>query len=172
MASPFNSVAELITRTAFSQGESGTEQSVIDATFTFSQFQSALQDARDFISKRTKAKAVADMTDERVSELTQAEIYLAIAILFEMFGERIPLKSPDANLSSVGTRLQGADTPSPPEKGRHWVEFMATRYRSRGMTLLLGQPFEIKLGANTSTDRFPCLLPRRFSMPELISCCD
>ena len=45
MATPFNSVAELVQRTSFSQGETGTEQSVIDATFTFSQFQSALQDA-------------------------------------------------------------------------------------------------------------------------------
>ena len=92
-------------------------------------------------------------------------------LLFEMFGERIPLKSPDANLSSVGTRLQGADTPDPYSKGRQWVEFMSARYRSRGMTLLLGQPFEIKLGENTSTDRFPCLLPVRFTLPELVGCC-
>ena len=121
MATPFNSVAELVQRTPFSQGETGTEQSVIDATFTFSQFQSALQDARDLISKRTKSKPVADMTDNRIAELKRAEIYLALAILFEMFGERVALKSPDANLSSVGTRLQGADTPDPYSKGRQFV---------------------------------------------------
>lgn len=172
MADPFNTVASLINRTSFSQGEFGSEQSVIDATFTFAQFQLVLQDARDFISKRTKGKATADFTDDRLAELKRAEIYLAVAILFEMYGEQIALKSKDANLASVGANTAGADTPSPYEKSAHWINVMAARYRSRGMTLLLAQPFEIKLGENTSTDRFPCLLPSRFTLPELVSCCD
>jgi len=109
MAMPFNTVGELAARTAFSQGETGTEASVIDATFSFSQFQTALQDARDYIYRRTTGIDNADFTADRLAELKQAEIYLALSTLFEMYGEEIPLKSPDANLAAVSSVTLGAD---------------------------------------------------------------
>lgn len=50
---------------------------------------------------------------------------------------------------------------------------MAVRFRDRGMLLLLGQPFKIKLGKDTRTDRFPCLLPERYkTLPEVVCSCN
>lgn len=172
MADPFNSVAELKARTSFSQGNFGTAQSVDSATFTISQFQNALQDARDFIFARTNSTANADFTATRLPEIKEAERYFALERLYEIYGEEIALKSPDANIAAVAEVMSGADTPSPYEKSAHWINVMSTKFRARGLLLLNGQPFQIKLGKDTRTDRFPCLLPKRYKpLPETVCGC-
>lgn len=109
MADPFNTVAELKARTSFSQGNFGTAQSVDDATFSISQFQNALQDARNFIFGRTNETANADFTAQRLTDVKQAERYFALSTLMEIYGEEVALKSPDANLAAVSEVSVGAD---------------------------------------------------------------
>jgi len=138
LPNPFNSVADLLAFTSFQQGAANGQDSVTEGTFAFSQFQSALRQARYEIYKKTLRKQNDEFDDDRLEELREAELWLSTARLYRNYGERIVLKFPESNLAGVASVTIGADTPSPTEKGQHWVEFMLTRIRAMGLALLRG----------------------------------
>lgn len=166
MAAPLNTVAELITFTSFSEGDSAT---VKTPTFLKSQFELALQMARDEITDRTLGKDN-DEFDNRLGVIKHAEKYLATSRLYDMWGDRLGLLSTDANLVGVGSVNLGADTPPPVGDGskmQFFVKHMSAAYHAKGLSLLIGKPFEIDMGADMTDDiRFPCLSSGTYSDPQ------
>lgn len=157
MAKPFNSATDLL---AFSSVSEGDSRSVTSPGFSKSQLDGALQRARDEITDRTLAKANDDFGD-RLGVVTEAELYLATARLYDMWGERLGLLSTDANIVNVSEVGLGADTPpplGPGSKMEFFAKNMAVLYRQKGLALLIGKPFSIAIGIEEEeTERFPCL---------------
>ena len=156
---PFNSVQELVLWSGFEQGASNGQASVQQGTFAYSQFETALAEARREIYRATLRTENDDFDEDRKDELKEAERYLATARLYPNYGARMMICFPESNLSSVGEVMIGADTPSPYEKSRQLVEFMAQRLRQIGLDLLQAPAnrFEIELGQDTRNDNYTCL---------------
>ena len=174
MPDPFNSVNDLLNFTSFRQGAGGAndegealQTSAIEGTFAFSQFTNALQRARNEIYARCGQLGNDEYDDWREDQLTEAELWLATARLYPMYGEKIALKYPESNLSGVDAVTIGADTPSPVEKGKHWTEFMVARIRAMAEMLITGQGqnWDIETGDDLAfrTDPYPCLSPGFYS---------
>lgn len=163
LPNPFNSVDDLMGFTSFRQGSGGPQdsgdllqQSATDGTFAISQFEQALQRARNEIYRKTGSLDNDAFDEARKAELTEAELWLATARLYPMYGEKIALKFPESNLAGVGDLTLGADTPSPVEKGQHWFEFMASRCRAMGDRLLRGDRWAMQTFASGyDTTLFP-----------------
>ena len=158
MANPFNTATELLDFTSFIQGDSRT---VTKPVFKLSQIQLALQMARDEIFDRTLGKENDEFTSTRLGVIKTAEKYLAASSLYVMWGDRLGLLSTDANIVGAGPVNLGADTPpplGPGSKMEFFIKNMANAYHSKGISLLIGKPFEIGLGTDMTDDiRFPCL---------------
>jgi hypothetical protein len=155
LASPFNTVAELIAFTSFREGDA---DSIDRPAFKRSQFESALQLARNEIDVKTLS---AELTEERESQCKEAELYLATSRLYRLWGERLGLLTTDANLVGVGSVSLGADTPPPTglnSKMDFWLVSMSQEYRRVGLSILNGQPFAIGLGHERPPNGFPALL--------------
>lgn len=161
--SPFNTVAELVLWSGFEQGDSNGRDSVIAGTFSFGMFETALNDARLEIYRKTLRKQNGEFTEDRAAELKIAERYLATAFLFPNFGSRMQLKFPESNLAAVGSVQIGADTPDPFSKGRQYVEFMYDKIRSIGLAYLESPStrFAIEVSkdnrSTTQTYSCPCI---------------
>jgi len=165
MPSPFNTTDNLCTFCAFREGSGGKDdtgvallQSVKNGEFAQSQLQLSLQQARDEIYARAGRKENAEYDDYRKSQLTECELYLATARLYERLAEKIGLKTVDANAMSVGSIMAGADTPSPIERMEAWFRTSKT-YRAIGQELLTGQgnAWNMSVGIEHSSHRYPCL---------------
>lgn len=165
----FNSVADLVLWSGFKQGASSGQNSVLKGTFAFSQFETALTEARNEIYRRTMQTANAEFSEDRLAELLEAEKYLAISRLWINFSGRIQISFPESNLQAVGEVMSGADTPSPTEKGKQYLDFQAARLRRIGLDLIESNTnrWNIQLATYTPTDRFPCLTENAYS----IDCC-
>jgi len=159
LPAPFNSVEEFVLWSGFEQGESNGQNSVLEGTFSFGMFQTALRESRREIYIKTLRKQNDDFTEERAAELKEAERYLATARLFPNFGTRIQIKFPESNAQNLGEFGSGPDTPSPAEKGRQYVEFMASRFRRIGLELLESPStrYQVTVGTDTWTEQYPCL---------------
>lgn len=155
----FNSVEDLTRFTSFKQGAGSGVDSVREGTFAFKQFEQALKDARREIYRRTGERDVSEFSEARLDDLREAELWLATARLYPRFGERLILAFPESNLQAVGEVSQGADTPSPYEKGDAWTGQLYQRIRAVGLALLYGQPWSIETVAESETLRepFACL---------------
>ena len=175
---PFNTVADLVLWSGFEQGASNGQDSVLQGTFAFAQFSTALKESRREIYVRAGKKENADYTEWRADELKESERYLATARLFPNFGSRMQLKFPESNLSSVNSVTTGADTPDPFSKGRQLVEFMYKSLRAIGLELLNSPAsrFVAEVSTVRIIDRFPSLLPGVYTTettccnPERICC--
>lgn len=151
---PFNTVEELVLWSGFQQGPSEGQASVLQGTFALSQFETALQEARREIYRRTEGKGNDDFTEDRADELKEAERYLACARLLPNYSSRMQIFFPESNMQSVGEVVVGPDTPSPMEKSRNWLGFMYKRLRAIGLELLRGIPWEMR-AFEISVDRPP-----------------
>lgn len=135
----FNTVADLLAFTSFEQGAGNGIDAVRDGTFLFSQFQRALTMARNEIYRKTGRKQNDQFDDDRLAELTESELWLATARLYRQYGERIALKSIDADGASVASVQRQPDTPPPSgpgSKGEFWSHSMANWIRNMGLLLL------------------------------------
>lgn len=155
MPSPLNTIAELIAFTSFREGD---DESIERPTFKRSQFEYALQLARNEIYAKTLQAD--DIDETRESQLKEAELYLATSRLYRMWGERLGLLTTDANLVGVGSVSLGADTPPPVgenSKMQFFIEKMATEYRRIGLEILRGLPWDYKAFsvASDDDDHFP-----------------
>ncbi len=170
--SPFNTVEALMGFTSFRQGAGGPSdegatlrQAAEDGTFAVSQFEDALQKSRNEIYARCGRKPNADYTDWRLSQLTEAELWLATARLYPKYGERIAIKFSESNLAGVESVTLGADTPPPSgpgSKGEFYTKFMVQQFRGFGLQLMLGmgENWSAELTtAKITNEPFPCLLP-------------
>jgi len=174
LPTPFNSVPDLMAFTSFRQGPggprdegSGLQEAATGGTFDIAQYRSALQRARNEIYSRCGRLANDGYDDWRLSQLTEAELWLSTARIYPMYGERMALAFPESNLSGVESITIGADAPSPVEKSKHWVDFMTQKIRAFGLDLMFGQGerFDIQIGSElTTTDPFPCLCPGCYSV--------
>lgn len=164
LPAPFNTVQQLLTFTSFQQGAPNGQDSVLDGTFDFAQFTSALRQARYEIYRKTLRRGNDEFEDDRLEELREAELWLATARLYRNYGERIAVKFPESNLAGVASVSIGADTPSPVEKGQHWIEFMMTRIRNFGLMLLESPStrFAVEVSRDTATtaEDYRCLAPQ------------
>lgn len=106
---PFNSVAELVLWSGFEHGAANGQDSVLEGTFSFPQFQTALAEARREIYRKTANTANDGFDDGRRDELKEAERYLATARLWPNYGARMALKFPESNAQSVGGTFSGPD---------------------------------------------------------------
>jgi hypothetical protein len=98
-----------------------------------------LKRARKEIWRKTLKRGNSEFDEDRVEELREAELWLATARLYPIFGERIALVYPESNLSGLGAATIGADTPPPSgpgSKGEYWAQFMEQLARKRGLELL------------------------------------
>jgi hypothetical protein len=156
---PFNSVKNLLAFTSFQEGAGNGRESVLEGTFLFSQFATALRQSRNEIYRKTGRRKNDEFSDDRLEELTEAELWLATARLYPKFGERIALKFPESNLAGVGSVSQGADTPSPLEKAQHWIDYATSRIRGMGLQLLESPStrFTVSVGKDASTKPYSCL---------------
>ena len=160
---PFNSVEELVLWSGFEQGPSQGQASVLSGTFALSQFETALQESRREIYRRTGRKGNDDFDEDRADELKEAERYLAASRLYPNFGARMQLEFPESNLAAVGDVMTGADTPDPYTKGKQLVEFMYAALRRIGLAILESPShrWDMRLGTAdepaTVADRYPCL---------------
>jgi len=174
MPDPFNTVTDLLTFTSFQQGPGNGQASVAEGTFTLSQFESALQRARNEIYARAGKMENAAYETWRYDQLTEAELWLATARLYPMFGERLTLKFPESNMSALADVTIGADTPSPVEKGVHYVKFMTQRIRAFGLELLYNhsENWDMRVGTEPSveSDPYPCLANGVYTTSDH-SCC-
>lgn len=169
MATPLNTTSELIAFSSFREGDEINVGS--PPMFKKSQFESALQRARDEIYDRTIGKEN-DEFGTRLGIVKEAELYLAVSRLYDMWGDRLGLLSADANIVNVGSVGLGADTPPPlglNSKMEFFVKSMSEIYRAKGLYLLRGKPYEVDLGAEIDTSQFPCLLSEAYSRSEYIS---
>lgn len=158
--------------TAFRPGAGGKEDTgetlqnaAIAGEFAYSQFSEALQRARNEIFARCGQKTNSEYAEWRSAQLTEAELWIATARLYPLYGERLAVKFPESNLSGLSELQIGADTPSPVEKGVHWVEFMTAKIRGFGLELMLGQGsnWGIEIGELPASDPYPCLAPGSYS---------
>jgi len=174
MTDPFNTVSELLTFTSFQQGPGNGQASVQEGTFTLSQFESALQRSRNEIYARAGRMENDDYESWRYDQLKECELWLATARLYPMFGERITLKFPESNMSALADVTIGADTPSPVEKGQHYVQFMTQRIRAFGLELLYNhnEVWDMVVGTEPSveSDPYPCLAGGVYATTDQ-SCC-
>lgn len=113
---PFNSVQDLCTFTAFRAGTGGPNvigqaltQSVTDGTFATSQLQLSLTLAREEIYARAGQKENDEYDPYRFYQLKQCELWFSLSTLTILFGEKTALKFPESNLSAVGSVSLGAD---------------------------------------------------------------
>ncbi len=161
MPEPLNTVTELI---AFSSFREGDKMAVDTPTFLKSQFEQALQAARDEITDRTMGKENEDF-GMRLGVVKEAERYLATSRLYDMWGDRLGLLSTDANLVNIGSVGLGSDTPPPLGQGskmEFFIKSMSAIYRAKGLELLRGKPYLVGMGTDLdSASRFPCLLSGR-----------
>lgn len=159
LPTPFNDETALAAFTSFKQGAKSGADSVREGTFPFAAFSQALRDARREIYRRTGERDTSEFTEARLDDLREAELWLATARLYPRFGERLILAFPESNLQAVGEVSQGADTPSPYEKGDAWTGQLYQRIRAVGLSLLHGQPWSIETVAESETLRepFTCL---------------
>lgn len=162
---PFNSVAQLLAFTSFEQGASNGQDSVLEGTFAFSQFETALRQSRYEIFRKTGKRQNDEFDEDRLEELREAELWLSTARLYRNYGERIALKFPESNLSGINSVQIGADTPPPTDKGVHWVEFMQSRIRAYGLMLLESPSnrYSVAVSSVSSADSqdtpYSCLSP-------------
>ena len=136
LPSPFNTVEELIVWSGFEQSDARGKDAVLQGSFPFEQFQTALKEARREIYRKTRQKQNDEFNEDRADELKEAERYLATARLYPNFGARMQLKFPESNISSIASVMNGADSPDPYTKGRQLVEFMYQKIRAIGLELL------------------------------------
>ncbi len=170
MPDPLNSVADLLKFTNFAHGAGNDALSVKAGSFEYSQFDYALRRARNEIYAKAGRLDNADYDEYRLEQLTEAELWLATARLYPMFGERIALRFPEANLTSVAEITQGADTPSPFEKLEVWHR-VAKEVRAFGLELLRGDPWDMAVGSETTTDNpYNCLADGVYSN-HATNCC-
>lgn len=172
---PFNSVAELSLWSGFLQGDSNGQNSVLEGTFAFVQFETALAEARREIYRKTLRKQNDEFDEDRRDELKEAERWLAIARLWPNFGARMALKFPESNAQGTGEVFSGPDTPAPLEKSRQYVEFMYQRLRRIGLELLESPStrFAISIGTpNEAIDPYRCLAPGVFSSDQTCNQCE
>lgn len=156
---PFNTVEDLVLWSGFRQGASEGQASVLQGTFAYSQFETALAEARREIYRATLQAENDDFAEDRQDELKEAERYLATARLVPNFASRMQIAFPESNLQSVGEVMSGADTPSPYEKGAQWINVMYQRLRAIGLELLHAPAhrYSIHVGQDDRSDSFPCL---------------
>lgn len=171
MAAPFNTVKELLAFTSFEHGAPNGTDSVRRGTFAFSQFQTALRNSRNEILRKTGGIANNAFSEDRREELKESELWLSAARLMPRFGERIAVKTVDANMAGIASVQLGADTPPPSgpgSKGEYYVKFMYQRFRAIGLELLNAKydrwGFTHSNYWDRQTDRFPTLLPGVFSL--------
>ena len=164
---PFNTVEELALWSGFQQGPSNGQDSVLEGTFAYGQFQTALRQARREIYRKTGLKQNAEFSEDRQDELKEAELWLAVARLYPNFASRMQLEFPESNIQSTGEVMNGADTPSPYEKVKQLMELMYENLRRIGLDLLESSStrFYVSLGREPQSERFPCLVSSSHSFP-------
>lgn len=160
LPSPFNTVEELSLWSGFSQGAATGQDSVLNGTFTFGMFTTALKESRREIYRKTGKRSNSAFDEDRLSELTEAEKWLAAARLYPNYSSRMFIFFPESNLQSSGEVLSGADTPDPFFKSRQLLEFTYRRIRALGLELLEAKSnrfaFVVAKLPEPVTD-FPCL---------------
>lgn len=176
MPQPFNSVEDLLSFTSFEHGAGNGAESVEQGTFAFSQFESALRRTRNEIYRKTGKRQNDEFAEDRTEELREAELWLATARLFPLFGERIAVKTVDANMAGIAEIQIGADTPPPSgpgSKAEFWAKFMSDRYRALGLMLLESPStrYQVTVGTDKWTERYACLSrEKRYGLCSLGEC--
>jgi hypothetical protein len=136
-----NTIAELLEHTQFRQGSGTGVDSVREGNFTLLSFQNALDDAYADIQERLMGRDITSLPTYRQHRIKRAEVYLALAYLYEQFGERIGIVYPESNIQGVGGISVGADTPPPVglnSKGEYYGKTLPTWARERATELLRG----------------------------------
>ncbi len=132
---PLNTPEELALWSGFTQGPATGQESVLNGTFELEQFETALTEARREIYLKTQFKQNEEFTEERLSELKEAERYLAAARLYPCYAAKMRIEFPESNLASVGDVMSGADTPDPYSKAEGLMK-AAQQLRAIGLELL------------------------------------
>ena len=160
LPTPFNTVEELSLWSGFSQGAATGQDSVLNGTFTFGMFQTALRESRREIYRKTGKRSNTDFDEDRLDELTEAEKWLAAARLYPNYGSRMIIFFPESNIQATGETMSGADTPSPYEKNDALLGRIYKKIRGIGLDLLEAKSnrfaFTVAKLPEPVTD-FPCL---------------
>ena len=171
MPDPFNEVDTLIKTTAYRQGTGGADtygaalkDASQDSTFALSQFELALQTARDEIFSVCGQLENSEYDTYRLNQLKIAEIHLAKYYIYTWAGERIAVTTPDSNAAGNASTYVGPDTPSPQEKMESWYR-IAEKERQKAYRLInnIGNAWDMDIGTDTTTDPYPCLAPGVYS---------
>lgn len=176
MPDPFNAVADLMGFVAFRMGKGGPsdmgdtlQAASIDGEFAKSQYESALQRARNEIYARAGRLANDEYADWRKEQLTEAELWLAASRIYFAAGERIAAKFPEANLQSHGETALGADTPDPYSKFESWRK-AAMEARRIGLDLLNNHGLSFDMRVGTETEQESSCLGVSYPSPLCCNC--
>ncbi len=159
LPNPFNSVADLVLWSGFRYGTHDDQESVLKGSFDYSQFTTALAEARREIYRKTRQMNNDEFDEDRKDELKEAERYLATARLYPNYAARMTILFPESNIQSVGEVMSGADTPSPYEKQAQLINLMTTKLRQYGLRLLEAdsQKYVAEIGTIDLTKTYPAL---------------